>query len=74
MNLVRSIISFFLLALLAMTVAGWIWAGEQPTRQMIGARASLVVCALCAISCIVVIWRAKPGMAGPATLEVGDAS
>ena len=61
MNLVRSIITFFLLALLVVSIAGWNWAGGQPASNAVGARIVLTLGGLAALGCIVLLWRAKPG-------------
>lgn len=60
MNLVRSIISVFLVALLALSVAGWSWAGGQPFRSMVGARVVLAICGLASAGCLGLLWTAKP--------------
>ncbi|TWU06214.1 hypothetical protein Pla52n_19340 [Stieleria varia] len=65
MNLVRSLITVFLIALFASAVAGWIWAGGQPSPKMEGSRVVLAICALSSIGCFVLIWRAKPGESQP---------
>jgi len=59
MNLVRSLISIFLLALVVLAVAGWIWAGDQTLSRMIGARAVLLICGLSSIGGLVLLWTAK---------------
>ncbi len=64
MNLIRSIMSVFLLALLGLSVAGWIWAGGQPTPKMEGARLVLAICGLSSIGCMWLLWAAKPGRVG----------
>lgn len=60
MNLVRSIISVFVLALVAVSVAGWNWAGGQPSPRMEGARAVLALCGLSSVGCLLLLWRARP--------------
>ena len=59
MNLVRSVISVFLLLLLGLSVAGWIWAGGQPSPKMEGARFVLTLCGLASIGCLGLLWSAK---------------
>lgn len=59
MNVIRSIISVFLIALLVLSVAGWIWAGDQPSQTQIGARVVLVVCGISSIGGLVLIWSIK---------------
>lgn len=74
MNIVRSLISVFLLALLASAIAGWIWAGGQPSPKMEGSRAVLAICGLSAVGCFLLIWRAKPGADDPASANVSNVS
>ncbi len=59
MNLIRSLMSFFLLAVIGLSIAGWIWAGEQPSSKMIGARVALALCGLMAVGAIGLLWSAK---------------
>lgn len=58
MNLVRCIISAFLLVLLAISVAGWFWAADQPSPQSWGARLALVLCALISAGSLGLLWSA----------------
>jgi hypothetical protein len=60
MNAVRSVISVFLLVLLGLSVAGWVWAGGQPSPQSTGARLVLALCGLMAVGSIELLWRAEP--------------
>ncbi|MCS7465430.1 hypothetical protein NZK35_01950 [Stieleria sp. ICT_E10.1] len=60
MNLVRAVISFFLVALFAVSIAGWFWAGGQPVAQAIGSRVVLVLCGLISLGCVVLLWSARP--------------
>jgi len=59
MNLIRSIISLFLIALVAVSVAGWMWAGSQPSPNSVGARFVLALCGLSAIGAMAVLWTVK---------------
>jgi hypothetical protein len=59
MNLVRSVISIFLLVLLGLSIAGWIWAGGQPSPKMEGARVVLAICGVSAIGALGLLWSAK---------------
>lgn len=59
MNLVRSVISVFLLVLIAVSVAGWIWAGGQPSPQKEGARLVHVLSGLGAVGGLGLLWAAK---------------
>ena len=60
MNLIRSIISVFLVALVGISIAGWIWAGGLPTEKMAGARAVLLIGGLASGGCLGLLWRTNP--------------
>ena len=60
MNLIRSIMSVFLVILIGLAVAGWVWAGGQPSPKMEGARFVLALCGLAAMGAIALLWREKP--------------
>jgi hypothetical protein len=65
MNVVRSVISFFILVLIAVSVAGWIWAGGQPSpRAMMGSRVALAVSAVAGVVGLVAVWRPQHGDTG----------
>lgn len=68
MNLIRTIMSVLLLILLAISVAGWIWAGGQPSPQSEGARTVLALCGLTAVGSLWLIWTAEQ----PAAQEGGE--
>ncbi|MBI1310774.1 hypothetical protein GC176_05650 [bacterium] len=59
MNTVRSVISVFLLVLLGLSAAGWVWAGGQPSPKLEGARTMLALCGLMAVGAMAILWRAK---------------
>ena len=59
MNLVRSVISLFLFALLALSIAGWDWAASLPPAKLLGARVALGLCGLMAIGTLGLLWTAK---------------
>ncbi|OYP31638.1 hypothetical protein [Rhodopirellula sp. MGV] len=61
MNLIRSLISVFLVALFAVSIAGWFWAGEKPSANVVGSRVVLVLCGLLSVGCFSLLWSAKPG-------------
>ena len=60
MNLIRSIISVFLLILLGLSIAGWIWAGGLPAAKMVGARLALALCGLASVGSLGLLWSARP--------------
>jgi ammonia channel protein AmtB len=58
MNAIRGLISVFILILIALEVAGWVWAGGQPTFQMqAGSRVALTCCALAGVVGLIALWR-----------------
>lgn len=57
MNLIRSLMSLFLLLVLALTIAGWIWAGGLPEDKMNGARLALGLSGLAAMGAVVMLWK-----------------
>lgn len=63
MNAIRTVMSLFLVWVLALSVAGWVWAGGQPSPKLEGARAVLALCILIAAGGMVLIWRVKPRQA-----------
>lgn len=65
MNLVRCFLSVFLLALLAISIAGWVWAGGQPSPKREGARIVLTLCGLSSVGCLCLLWHAKPAVVEP---------
>lgn len=56
MNLIRSIISVFLVTLIWLSIAGWNWAGDLPADRMGGARFALAVCGLVSVAALALIW------------------
>ena len=65
MNLIRSIISVFLIILIGLTVAGWVWAGGQPSPQMEGARFVLALCGLSSVGGLWLLWNLNPDRLKP---------
>jgi hypothetical protein len=58
MNSIRVLMSVFILILITLSVAGWIWAGGQPSPQSMGSRVALTAGALAGVMGLVAIWRA----------------
>jgi len=58
MNLIRSILSVFLVALVAIAVSGWVWSGGHPSPHQDGARFVLTLAALSSIGCLWLLWSA----------------
>lgn len=64
MNLVRTVITIFMLVLLALCVAGWIWAQELPSPKMEGARLVLALCGFMSVGTLGLIWTFKQPQSG----------
>ena len=60
MNLIRSLMTFLMLLLLTVVVAGWIWSSDLPSPKLGGARIALSLCGVMAAGAIVLLWREKP--------------
>lgn len=62
MNLIRSVMSVFLVILLAVSIAGWIWAGNQPPEKLniTGARIVLTLGGLAGLVCLWLLWNVNP--------------
>ena len=60
MNVVRSVISIFLLVLLGLSIAGWMWAAGLPAPKQLAARLVLAVCSISAVGGMALIWSVKP--------------
>ncbi|MGN6133454.1 MAG: hypothetical protein ACTHOU_03095 [Aureliella sp.] len=59
MNLVRSIFSFFLCAIVAVAIAGWIWAGSLPSPKLEASRTMLAICGVASLGCLGALWSAR---------------
>jgi len=59
MNLVRTVISVFLVALVAIAVAGWVWAGGHPIPHRDGGRFVLSLAALASLGCLWLLWTTQ---------------
>jgi hypothetical protein len=61
MNIVRTVISMFLLVLIGISTSGWLWAGRNlPAPQAIAGRVVLTLCILAGIVGLVALWRPRP--------------
>jgi hypothetical protein len=58
-NLIRSLMTVFLLCVVALCVTGWIWAGGQPSPKSEGARVAVGLSGLMAAGSIVLLWKEK---------------
>lgn len=63
MTVVRLAISVFIVLLIAVSVAGWVWTGgNQPPDQWVASRVVLALSALAGALGLVAIWRPeRPG-------------
>jgi hypothetical protein len=71
-NVIRALISLFILVVIALAIAGWLWAGSQPASQSAWARAALAGCVVAGVVGLVAIWRV--GGRGPAARNSGGAA
>jgi hypothetical protein len=58
-NLIRTVMTLFLLCVIALCIAGWIWAGRQPSPTLEGARIALGLSGLIVAGSIFLLWREK---------------
>ena len=62
MNIIRIVISMFLLVLIGVSSSGWLWAGShQAAAQAIASRVVLTLCILAGIVGLVALWSPRPG-------------
>ena len=58
MNAIRIAITIFILVLVVLSVAGWVWTGShQPAAQSLASRIVLTIGALAGIVGLVKIWK-----------------
>jgi len=50
--------------LLALCIAGWVWADTLPADKMLGARVVLGLCGLMAVGATTLVWSTKQPQAG----------
>jgi hypothetical protein len=61
MTLVRILVTLFVAAILAATIAGWVWTGQhQPPAGAIASRVVLGISALAGLVALIVVWRPNP--------------
>ncbi len=61
MNTIRIAISLFIVVLIAVSAAGWVWNGSQPFPQAVAARIVLALSGLAGVVGLVVIWGSDSG-------------
>jgi len=62
MNIIRIAMSLFVVVLIAVSVAGWIWTGaNQPPSQSVAARTVLGVGIVAGIAGLAALWRPRAG-------------
>ncbi len=59
MNLIRTILSVFMIAIVLLVISGWSWAGGQPSPKAEGARFALALCGVMAVGCLGILWTTK---------------
>jgi hypothetical protein len=61
LNIVRIVISLFILVLIGVSVVGWVWTGaHQSTSQSEASRVVLTLGILAGIVGLVTLWRHRP--------------
>jgi hypothetical protein len=61
MNVIRAVISVFLLVLIVIASAGMKWAGSHlPAAQAVASRVVLTLCILAGVVGLVALWRPRP--------------
>ncbi|MCA9263063.1 MAG: hypothetical protein KDA60_04420 [Planctomycetales bacterium] len=60
MNLIRSLISILLVAVIAVSIAGWFWAGTSSVAHPVGARVALTLCGLASLAAMRALWIEVP--------------
>jgi hypothetical protein len=61
MNIIRGVISTFLLVLIIVASAGMRWAGSHlPPAQAVAGRLVLMLCILAGVIGLVALWRPRP--------------
>jgi len=61
MNLIRSLMTLFLLCVVAVCIAGWVWSGNQPPQKQVAARCVLGLCMAMALGSTALLWTAREG-------------
>ena len=65
MNIVRIIISLFIVVLISVASTGWIWTGaHQPAAQAAASRVVLSLCILAGVVGLTALWRTKTPRSG----------
>jgi hypothetical protein len=60
MNVVRIVISLFILVLIAVSAAGWIWTGShQPPLESEASRVVLTLGIVAGVAGLAALWRAR---------------
>jgi hypothetical protein len=60
LNIVRIVISLFILVLIAVSAVGWIWTGShQPPSQSEASRVVLTLGALAGVAGLAALWRTR---------------
>jgi hypothetical protein len=61
MNIIRAVISAFLLVLIVIASAGMRWAGSHlPAAQAVASRVVLTLCVLAGVVGLIALWRPRP--------------
>lgn len=57
MNFIRGIISFFMVILFCVSIAGFVWVGGLPPAKALGGRLALGASFLAGAGCLGIVWR-----------------
>jgi hypothetical protein len=61
MNLIRVLISLFILVLIILSGMGWVWTGNnQPAAQALASRVVLTISIAAGVVGLMSIWRPRP--------------
>lgn len=60
MNLIRVLFSILLCAIVAVSIAGFLWAGGLPSPKSEASRTMLTICGVASLVCLGVLWTARP--------------
>ena len=60
MNLIRVLFSILLCAIVAVSIAGFVWAGGLPSPKSEASRTILTLSAVASLICLGTLWTARP--------------
>ena len=60
MNFIRVLFSILLCAIVAVSIAGFLWAGGLPSPKSEASRTMLAICGVASLACLGMLWTARP--------------